>query len=305
MIGIYALYWEKSDMVYVGQTTKSNRLYQHIRLLEKGSHFNYKCTDQYIKYGNPEYIELEVCSISELNNKEILWIKQFSPSILNLTSGGTSGSGTMSSGSVYSRSTILKILSRLYRTLETYAEISKRLNVGISVVSKIALGTEHIWIQEQYPKHFASIQNNRILRAKNNTPSRHKEKIYPNVIDPYGVTHTITNAKDFCKSNPGLGVEGYSNFSNMLRGGRKQHKGFRLEDPNATTQLTTRPTLYGPNNEEYYNITSIKIFCESNKYLKDIYNANKGLSAVFRGDRPLYRGFTLTRHDTESTQQSY
>lgn len=307
MIGIYALYWEQSDMVYIGQTTKENRYEQHIEQLKKNTHFNYKCIEQYIKYGVPQYHVLETCTIEELDKKEIQWIQEFDSNItgLNLTSGGVSGNGVSCSASVYTKKTILKVFSMLYRTIATYSSISNRLNVGISVVNKIAAGTEHIWLQEQYSEQFKQLREKCKLRSTENTPSRHKEKMYPEVVDSEGNTYSIVNAKEFCATHPKLGTAGYSNFSGVLRGVRKQHKGFKLLNPQVVTDNVIRPTLYGPNNEAYVGLTSLKEFCENNEYLMSTPNANKGLSAVFRGDRPLYKGFSLVRHGAESTQQNY
>lgn len=53
-IGIYALYWEEQDLVYVGQSQDiARRFTEHKRKLKNTSHTNYKVQAAYNLYGIP------------------------------------------------------------------------------------------------------------------------------------------------------------------------------------------------------------------------------------------------------------
>ena len=90
-IGIYALYWEEPDLVYIGQSKDIEaRFYEHERLLKVGKHPNYKVNRAYNNYGLPEFFIIEKCGLNELNNLEIKWMAECSSleNGLNITREG-------------------------------------------------------------------------------------------------------------------------------------------------------------------------------------------------------------------------
>lgn len=156
--GIYALYWEASSMVYIGKSTNiDNRFYNHIRYMTNNSHPNYKISKQYLTHGKPLLIILETCSPSELSVKEANWINEFN-SIkegLNITDAdGVSYYGTNTSKSIYSRKTILKVFSLLYKGNMYLKDIAAKLNVNLSLPTNICYNNQHTWLQEEYPEQY-------------------------------------------------------------------------------------------------------------------------------------------------------
>ena len=84
---IYALYWAKSDSVYVGRTNSvRNRVEIHNRMGTTNTHYNHMVQEQYSKYGEPEFIQLELCEDIEAITLEKVWISQFDKNVLNLQS---------------------------------------------------------------------------------------------------------------------------------------------------------------------------------------------------------------------------
>lgn len=77
-IGIYALYWEEQDLIYIGQSQNIERRFsEHIYKLTNTKHTNYKVQNAYNLYGLPVLNILEQCEISELNTLEISYTKEF------------------------------------------------------------------------------------------------------------------------------------------------------------------------------------------------------------------------------------
>lgn len=77
-IGVYALYWEDPDLVYVGKSQNIESAFKarHCRKAELNLHSNYKVQEAYNLYGKPLLIILDVCPVSELDILEIFWTKE-------------------------------------------------------------------------------------------------------------------------------------------------------------------------------------------------------------------------------------
>lgn len=206
-IGIYSLYWEDQDLIYIGQSQCiEKRFSNHISLLKMNIHTNYKVQDTYNKYGIPKLHILEVCSLNQLNELEIVWQKEFnSLSSLDLIEAGISGGkGLHGSSSKYSRIEILKVFRKLYSSKYSQKEIAEICKVNLSLVKSINLQRVHFWILEKYP-----ILSNRMVLNRN---SIHKNKTtgnlvrghstYPTVISPDNKNFTILNIGLFCKEHP-------------------------------------------------------------------------------------------------------
>jgi hypothetical protein len=167
-IGIYSLYWWEQDLVYIGQSQNiEERLRQHINSLKRGSHYNYKLQKSYNNYGTPTSYVLEECSIDRLLPLELCWCKEFnalSPSVgLNIAEPGVvgSGTGTNHGSSKYSRITVLRVFSLLYKTelaLGVIASITIT-NTNIHLAGHIKSGFSHLWLKDSYPKQYLLMQN--------------------------------------------------------------------------------------------------------------------------------------------------
>jgi hypothetical protein len=223
-IGIYALYWWSQDLVYIGLSQNlCDRKREHLYKLSKGTHTNYKVQNAYNLYGNPEFIIIETCSISELPHKEVYWTNEFDAlnTGLCLVEPGIVGFGTNSNASKYGRVQILKVFSLLYQGILTYSEISLRTKVNKGTIADICSGRVHLWLQEQYPtkyQHMCTIKNRAYKKHLN---IKKAELIKDNILyEVYGV-------KEFCRNI--LGNETFSSaICRVINGTRNSCKGFRL-----------------------------------------------------------------------------
>ena len=235
-IGIYALYWEEQDLIYIGLSQNiEGRFIDHKRYAKANRHTNYKVQDTFNKYGTPELKILEKCSIAELNDKEVYWTKEFNSinNGLNIIEAGQVGFGPNSNNSKYSKRQILKVFSMLYRTDKSYKYISQKTNTSATLVSDIAQSRTHLWLKECYPIEFKQIQSNAVFRQKKaKFISRHTEEVV--LISPETLEYTIFNIKEFCieillkDSNTTL-KHVIKGVSRLINGNCKVYKGWKLK----------------------------------------------------------------------------
>ena len=287
MVGIYALLWENIGQIYIGQSCRiQDRTTAHLKSLSSGTHYNNKVQRTYNEFGIPKIIVIEECSLEDLDTKETSWIKEFDAinNGLNIAVGGKNAVGVNNFASKYTKHTILKIFSLLYKTNLTHLEISKKLKVHIGTVSAICTGGRHSWLRDLYPGKYKSMQDNRTNITK--------EKAYPVLLGPQGEEYMITNIKEFCDSLPDLNLLP-SHISSVLRGVRKTHKGFLLK--NNETPMAKRPAhnLVDAEGYEYLNIINITKFCSEHPVLSKVPQARKGISRLVNKERQTYLGFKL------------
>lgn len=227
-VGIYALYWEKQDLIYVGQSQDLNRRWsEHKRYMLKGRHTNYKVQKTYNLYGYPEFVLLQECSISELNDLEIYWTKEYdslnTKHGLNIIEAGSVGYGPNANNSKYSKLQILLVLRKLSRDrLESDRAVSLSLGVNIGLIVDIRSGNSHIWLKYKYPYLYS-----------NATRPRFKEDYLCfsyitgkniQLISPEGEIYTITNIKKFALENNLTP----NHLNCVINGKRKSHRGWKL-----------------------------------------------------------------------------
>lgn len=217
-IGIYALYWEEQDLMYIGLSENIERRYKdHLRLCSSKKHTNYKVQETYNIYGKPTLWILEECQISELNNKEICWTNEFDTlnSGLNIVEPGIAGgSGINNSNSKYSKIQILKVFRSLIKLpILLTEEIAVNTGVSVGIVRCILQGKNHIWLQEKYPWHFAllerrrgsNISPERKLAKLNTDPSLSKFRLRSiqerTVISPLGEVFIVDNVSAFAREH--------------------------------------------------------------------------------------------------------
>ena len=97
MIGIYCIQNKINKKTYVGQSVDIQKRWKyHISHLNNNSHDNLYLQKAWNKYGkdNFSFRVLEICSQSELNEKETMWCNKFRPLVYNL--GATGRQHTMS-----------------------------------------------------------------------------------------------------------------------------------------------------------------------------------------------------------------
>lgn len=233
-IGIYSLYWEEQDLIYIGQSQNiETRAKEHISLLKRGIHTNYKVQKAYNLYGLPIHSIIEECTIVSCNEAEIFWTKEFdslnTKHGLNIIEAGQVGWGTNSNNSKYSRFQILKVFSLLYKGQDKVASIENRCNVSKAVINDILKSNSHLWLKDQYPEEYRQMLNRE--RICKNISSKLGTNV--NIISPKGDVHSISCITDFCKS---LNITDTSlttivrGFARVIDGTRKQYKGWKLQN---------------------------------------------------------------------------
>lgn len=239
-IGIYSLYWEEPDLIYIGQSQNIEKRKQwHLNMLKQGKHTNYKVQDTYYLYGEPEFTLLEVCTSKELDSLEIYYTKEFNSILkgLNLIEAGTStGFGCFCSSSKYTKAQILEVFNRLVFSLDTHIKISKDLNVGIGTIDSISTKTQHTWLEEEFPENYLIMQENRVKRKALNSSGTILDKygVTLEFIDPEGIHYQVGNITGFCKTHPILKsnhIASQKGLSRLANNTAKTYKGWRIHEP--------------------------------------------------------------------------
>ncbi len=231
-IGIYSLYWEEPDLIYIGLSSNIERRFRaHIYTLELGVHDNFKVQNTFNKYGIPTQSILEECSVEELNDRESYWITEFN-SInlgLNIIEGGGASYGCNHTTSKYSKMQILKVLVLLAKTDNTINSISERTKVQKSTVSSIINKKVHTWLHK-YPEYYALATRNRTNSANYNRAVARvgigTKKYSYTFISPTGDKYEHICVSSFireigCFESEQLAKQG---FSNIIHGRVKTYK---------------------------------------------------------------------------------
>jgi len=269
MKGIYALYWEQdSKGIYIGQTSNLElRKRQHLSYLRGNLHSNYLVTNMYRKYGEPEFVILETCNLSALNNLEVIWTKEFDSinNGLNIVEPGTAtGGGINCSASKFSKHTVLRAFSLLYRTELTGSEIAKK-----SGMSKLAIDSilnnrrSHKWLQEEYPKQYDIVINRQKLKR-----TKHNDAIFDLILSTNLSQEAIAKELGISKTR----------VINLMK-----------EHPNLA-----RPPKYKLYNPEgcLINIDSMAKYCRDTLKLENWKVFSKGLCQLHNEKLIKYRGWT-------------
>lgn len=161
-IGIYALYWQAQDLVYIGKTiTLDKRYKQHLGLLTSNKHFNYKVQQAYSTYGVPEYVILKEVVPEDLNKEEISLISEFgafnTANGLNLTPGGDGTHGEDHPGSLYSNACIEAAFLLLWDRSSPHKDIAIRSEISLDVIKAISSGKLHGWLHSKHPEKYTSM----------------------------------------------------------------------------------------------------------------------------------------------------
>lgn len=225
-IGIYAIYFEKLDKVYIGQSINIESRFTTHRSLLKLGHYNYKLHEAYILDSNPLFIVLVECSIQELNSLEINLIKEFNSveDGLNILSGGTTGiHGYYSPRCKSSREELIYAFTLLGNSSLTLGYISSITGLKSSMLSSLIKGSRHIWLHEEFPVLAQMVRNNKYSRLSNAQENRYKTNYI--LVSPEGVEYICTNRNKFAKEhNLNSGHLGA-----VCRGSELQHKGWTLK----------------------------------------------------------------------------
>lgn len=198
--GIYALFWPISNMVYVGQSQKINiRFRDHLSSLKRKDHANPKVQYQYSKYGTPELVILEECSITNLYDREVFWTNEFDALNfgLNIVEPGPAGWGVNSSQSKYNKAQVLKVFSLLTTTNLANIDIANKIKVSLRLVECIRGGYSHTWLKDKYPDRYTILYTKPKVK---NTAARKKGSSIRLINIETGQIHEVESVVDFTKS---------------------------------------------------------------------------------------------------------
>lgn len=277
--GIYALFWEEQDLIYIGQSLNiDKRLNHHKYCLQKNIHCNYKVQQAYNNYASPQHLILEETEdITKLDTLEKYWIEEFNSISKGLNI--SSVEGTEYGSYKYSNISILLAFRLLSNTTQNIADISEKLLLNISTIRAINSGQNYVWLKYKYPKHYNKMIAQRNSRFKN-SKSIYSKGIFYKVKSPENIEYTVYNISEFTKRfNLNLG-----NFSSMLYGKFKECKGWRLSSTILTKKLIILKSPTGINT----TIDNISSFCKENnldtgsisKLISGIYKSSKGWTLV-------------------------
>lgn len=225
-IGIYAIYFEKLDKVYIGQSQKIEKRFISHRSLFKQGHSNYKLARAYEKDPNPLYLILVECSTLELDNKESELITEFDciHSGLNIASGGVAGNrGYASPKCKNTKAELEYAFDLLCDPKLTIADIVEKSKVSRETISSICSMERHIWLHEDYPEKSKLVLANKINRLSNAQQNRYTTNVV--LISPEGIEYICTNRNQFAKQ---YGLNS-GHLGAVIRGAEAQHKGWKLK----------------------------------------------------------------------------
>lgn len=202
-IGIYALYWEEQDLIYIGQSQNIERRWkEHIADMQRNVHHNYKVQLAYNSYGIPRHIVLDTCSISKLDELEAAYTNEFcslnNVNGLNIVEAGNTGWGINGNNSRYTKRQILSIFSLLYKGVMTCPQIATRLGVNTSTVENIC-GSSHIWLKEEYPVEYNLMKS--VDRSRRKQEYKPTLKYRGSLVDTSGNIYEVYNISQFAKEH--------------------------------------------------------------------------------------------------------
>lgn len=225
--GIYALLFNGTDKVYIGQSTDiNNRWHSHISKLKQGD-APLKLQKAYEKYGEPSIHTIEECEQESLYKKEREYIIEFDSYNNGFNSspggeGGNTSTGDLNARASHTNETYIEVLRLLATSVLSSFEISQIVGVTPGIVQKISSGQSHKWLEKAEPELYSQLIERRKLGRQKLLMNRNRK--YNMVFNPEGVEYNLerVNIPDFCKEH-GLS---YSKLSGLLNGHVIQYKGW-------------------------------------------------------------------------------
>lgn len=155
--GIYALWWENEELIYVGQSTDlSSRSRDHYRKMKCGVHYNVNVQAAFNKLGYPEFIVLEEePNPYNLNKAEMYWIKELeaynTSKGLNRTEGGDKRAPYLNK---FSKIQIYKAFICIYKYKYTRLQTAARSRISTHAIKDLVQGRKYTWLKHLYPEQW-------------------------------------------------------------------------------------------------------------------------------------------------------
>lgn len=293
--GIYALYWSEPDLIYIGQTSNLDRRFgEHLRLLNRNKHFNYKVQETFHKYGIPEYQILEYCLISNLNDIEIKYIEEFNAFTagLNLSKGGDSQQGEDHPNSKYTNDQIIEVFHYLYGRQIPHKEINEITGIHIDVIKAVSCGYAHSWLSEKFPIEYKELLST--IKSPHNSGDKHSGSKYSNeqILEAFELL--VDREISLVDISKKLNI-GYQVISMIACGA--EHKWLQeLYPEKYTKMLSNRGKVISDyplitNGTEVIKVQNAEKFCRE----RNLQSSN--LNKVFKGTRQSHKGWRLYKEN--------
>lgn len=227
--GIYAIYWEEQDLIYIGQSQDiKQRFIAHKSLFKRG-HYNYKLRKAYTEYGEPQFLILEECPIIELNSKEITYIEEFNSIYmgLNINSGGDSNILGYTSGKCKNtKEEIVSAFLMLLNPSNTLENIKKATGLSFSTIESIKYGKRHHWLKEEFPDEVLKMSEMVKSGVYQSISQENRFKTYAILVSPEGQEYLVTNASKFAREHS----LNKGHTCSLIRGEISHHKHWTLKE---------------------------------------------------------------------------
>lgn len=290
--GVYALYWECTDKLYIGQTISiPTRYRQHINLLEKRKHYNYKLQEAYDLFGPPTYIILKYCTPSLLNTSEIELISEFNSVFdgYNILHGGDSNYGENHPNSLYTNAQIEKVFLKLLDRTIPQKDISKSTGVSLDVIKAVSRGSLHGWLQEKYPKEYISLIESK--KDQHNSGEKHSMSKHTNrEIEDLFLNYLVDRLDTLTNISKASGIE-YNIVSLVACG--KSHKWLKDKYPEQYTKMISNIGKVVNNYPLITNGSEVVVVENGTQFCRERGLSLPNLCKVFKGVRIQHKGWRL------------
>ena len=246
LIGLYKLVFNNTDKVYVGQSANlERRKLDYTRAFNTGNLHSTKLKEALELYGKPTFEVLEICSLSELDNKEIDYINKYNSinygfnTLLGTEFRLASPSSPDNHSCLYDKEDYLNILYLGKDPKYSYKQISKELGVSYYVVHNILTGNTNHWLQEAKPELYKEVME---LRGSRLT-AKGRGIVYPTIIHEDGrIVDNIESVREFAIS---IGLKSHAGITQLLNGKSYYCGGFiTLDWLTKVTSLLTKSKDY-------------------------------------------------------------
>lgn len=201
--GIYIIHNTINEMVYIGKSSNiEDRWIRHKQELSKNTHHSYKLQKDY-NYGVVLYYDILEISYEDLSSKEVAYIKEFNSYYCgyNCTTGiSTTGSGYDSVNASLNKEDYKSIINYIAYTQHSLVEISKILNVPLSIVNNISSLRRHSWIESEMPVEYAILRNKQnTINPKPRNSNPDIEKVFIELVNTDNSIETILSKYSLSK----------------------------------------------------------------------------------------------------------